>query len=89
MRHVQDPPASQSGFNQNTPPSQQWQGAEGAELQHPAAVYREQQNRTPDPGHGHGERGADRERDRREYRNSGWGPGRPPQNGGVGVTGAG
>ncbi|KAI9650941.1 Rho-type GTPase activating protein Rga1 [Ciborinia camelliae] len=96
VRHVQDTPTIlQSGYNQNTPPSQQWQGGEGTELQHPAAVYREQQNRTPDNGHGHGhsERGPggdrDRERDRREYRNSGWGPGRPPQNGGVGVTGAG
>ncbi|ESZ90538.1 hypothetical protein SBOR_9087 [Sclerotinia borealis F-4128] len=85
VRHVQDP-VPQSGYNQNTPPSQQWQGGEGAELQHPAAVYREQQNRTPDMGHGHAERG---DRDRREFRNSGWGPGRPPQNGGVGVTGAG
>lgn len=83
----------QSGYNQNTPPSQQWQAGEGAELQPPAATYREQQNRTPDNSHahGHGERAGDRdrERDRREYRNSGWGPGRPPQNGGVGVTGAG
>ncbi|QSZ32649.1 hypothetical protein DSL72_002228 [Monilinia vaccinii-corymbosi] len=83
VRHVQDPPAPQSGYNQNTPPSQQWQGGEGTELQHPPAVYREQQNRTPDNGHGHGHG------ERREYRNSGWGPGRPPQNGGVGVTGAG
>ncbi|KAF7876910.1 uncharacterized protein EAF02_008130 [Botrytis sinoallii] len=96
VRHVQDAHIGGQG-NQNMNPNREWQGGEGAELQHPPQIYREERNRTPDlgngNGHGHGgERSGDRERgDRREYRNSnsGWGPGRPPQNGGVGVTGAG
>ncbi|TGO42083.1 hypothetical protein BHYA_0013g00880 [Botrytis hyacinthi] len=98
VRHVQDAQVGGQG-NQNMNPNREWQGGEGAELQHPPQIYREERTRTPDlgngngHGHGHGgERSGDRERgDRREYRNSnsGWGPGRPPQNGGVGVTGAG
>ncbi|THV53796.1 hypothetical protein BGAL_0041g00020 [Botrytis galanthina] len=96
VRHVQDAQVGGQG-NQNMNPNREWQGGEGAELQHPPQIYREERTRTPDlgngNGHGHGgERSGDRERgDRREYRNSnsGWGPGRPPQNGGVGVTGAG
>ncbi|ATZ57587.1 Bclrg1 [Botrytis cinerea B05.10] len=96
VRHVQDAQVGGQG-NQNMNPNREWQGGEGPELQHPPQIYREERTRTPDLGNGNGhglggERSGDRERgDRREYRNSnsGWGPGRPPQNGGVGVTGAG
>lgn len=71
VRHVQDPnPPFGGGSNQNTPSQQQWQGHD---LEQPQYPYR---NGTPD---------SQRDNQRREYRNSGWGK---PQNGGsVGVTG--
>lgn len=73
VRHVQEPynMAGGSSSNQNTPP-QQWQPQE---LEPPSL-----------PAHRMGTPDSQSGGQRRDYRNSGWGP---PQNGSVGVTGAG
>ena len=75
VRHVQEPSAPYASHtsNQNTPPQQQWQGQD---LEQPVH-YPPRSNGTPD---------SQVDSSRREYRNSGWGR---PQNGSVGVTGAG
>lgn len=76
VRHVQEPSAPYAGGsnNQNTLPQQQWQGQD---LEHPSPYSHRNGNGTPD---------SQAENPRRDYRNSGWGR---PQNGSVGVTGAG
>ncbi|TVY80455.1 Rho-type GTPase-activating protein [Lachnellula suecica] len=77
VRHVQDPSIPYGGSsNQNTPPQHhQWQGHQGQEFEAPAPYTH--RNGTPD---------SQTDSSRRDYRNSGWGR---PQNGSVGVTGAG
>lgn len=78
VRHVQESSAPSTApyggsSNQNTPPQQQWQGHD---LEQPSPYIH--RNGTPDS--------QQNDNVRREYRNSGWGR---PQNGSVGVTGAG